>query len=217
MQDLMKQEQFEMEVLEKLNSRKLLGKLILGGGTMLRLCYGLSRFSVDLDFWVIRRIKFDSLFKKLKSCFKEEYKIVDAANKFYTLLFELSSKDYPRNIKIEVRKEKKDISAEQMIAYSRYSNIQVLLQVVSLKDMMAAKMDAFIDRKEIRDVFDMEFLVKRGILPQAPSDKLQKILKGIDSFKKRDYSVKLGSLLEAKERQYYLRENFKVLKRVLAG
>ena len=215
MQDLIKQEQFEMEILETLNSSKLLDNLVLGGGTMLRLCYGLNRFSVDLDFWVVKKISFDGLFKKFKNCFKEKYTITDSANKFYTLLFELKSKDYPRSIKIEIRKEKKDISTEQTIAYSRYSNIQVLLKAVSLKDMMTAKIDAFLNRKEIRDIFDMEFLIKKGIEPDAPRNRLQKVLKGIDSLKRSDYTVKLGSILPAKQRQYYLQENFKILKQAL--
>lgn len=215
MQDLIKQEQFEVEILETLNSNKLLDKLVLGGGTMLRLCCGLNRFSVDLDFWVVKKNSLNGLFERLKDCFKKKYTITDSADKFYTLLFELKSKDYPRSIKIEIRKERERISTEQMIAYSRYSNIQVLLKVVSLNDMAVAKIDAFINRKEIRDVFDMEFLIKRGIELDAPKNKLQKILKGIDALKKRDYSVKLGSLLEAKERQYYSRENFKILKQAL--
>ncbi len=68
MQDLEKQEQFELEVLDRLNSEKLLGNLVFGGGTMLRLCFGLNRFSVDLDFWVVKGIEFDKLFEDLKKC-----------------------------------------------------------------------------------------------------------------------------------------------------
>ncbi len=54
MQDLIQHEQFELEVLDRLNSGRLLTNLIFGGGTMLRLCHGLDRYSVDLDFWVAR-------------------------------------------------------------------------------------------------------------------------------------------------------------------
>lgn len=50
MQDLIMQERFEMEVLDKLNSSKILPKLVFTGGTMLRLCHGLNRYSADLDF-----------------------------------------------------------------------------------------------------------------------------------------------------------------------
>ncbi len=60
MQDLIKQEQFEIEVLDRLKSGKFLDKLVFTGGTMLRLCYGLNRFSVDLDFRVYKEIDIKS-------------------------------------------------------------------------------------------------------------------------------------------------------------
>jgi predicted nucleotidyltransferase component of viral defense system len=217
MQELVKQEQFELDVLDKLNSRKLLDRLVFGGGTMLRLCYGLNRFSVDLDFWIIRDIDIARLFKELKEYLSMFYTLKDSANKFHTLLFEVKSKEYPRSLKIEIRKEKKKIKTEQAIAYSRYANMQVFLKVVSLKDMMRAKIEAFIQRKEIRDAFDMEFLLKKGIDIDASPQTLKKILKMIDSLTKTDYTVKLGSLLEETERKYYITENFKILKSAIKG
>jgi predicted nucleotidyltransferase component of viral defense system len=63
MQDLIQQERFELEVLERLNSRKMLTKLVFAGGSMLRLCYGLNRFSVDLDFWLVKKVKLHSTSK----------------------------------------------------------------------------------------------------------------------------------------------------------
>ena len=47
-------EKFEIEVLDKMNSLKKLEPLVFGGGTMLRLCHELNRYSVDLDFWFIK-------------------------------------------------------------------------------------------------------------------------------------------------------------------
>ena len=55
MQDLIKQEQFELEVLDRLKSGRFLDRLAFGGGTMLRLCYGLDRYSIDLDFWLLTK------------------------------------------------------------------------------------------------------------------------------------------------------------------
>ena len=52
---LEKHEAFEIEVLDRLSSAKLLDPLVFGGGTMLRLCYELKRYSVDLDFWFVRK------------------------------------------------------------------------------------------------------------------------------------------------------------------
>ena len=212
MQDLVKQEQFELEVLEKLNSKKLLDSLVFGGGTMLRLCFGLPRFSVDLDFWVTKRIDFKKLFKEIEGCLGESYTLKDAMDKFYTLLFEIRSKDYPRSLKIEIRKETKKIKTETAIAYSQYSNAQVFLRVVSLDEMMRSKINTFLDRKEIRDVFDIEFLLKKGLPLEASSVKLSLLLKGINALDKKDYSVKLGSLLAGDQRKYYIENDFKILK-----
>lgn len=212
MRDLIKQEQFELEVLERLNSKKFLNYLVFGGGTMLRLCFGLNRFSVDLDFWIIKDIDTSKLFIDLKEYLSQFYTMKDANNKFYTLLFEIKSKDYPRSLKIEIRKETKTIKVEQAIAYSKHSNTQVFLKVVSLKEMMKAKIAAFLERKEIRDVFDIEFLLKKGISMDVSNQIQKKIIKELDSLTKRDYTVKLGSLLEEEQRKYYINENFKILK-----
>lgn len=212
MQNLVLQEQFEIEVLNKLNSARLLELLVFEGSSMLRLCYGLNRFSVDLDFSFIKKIDLDMFFKKCKDYLKKDYKIKDAANEFYTILFELSSPRYPRSLKIEVRKEIKKVEIEEAIAYSKYSNIQVLVKTVSLQSMMDLKIRSFLDRGEIRDCFDIEFLLKRGVNLNASGEVLKKILAKIEGLKKKDYTVKLGSLLEGEERRYYTENNFKLLK-----
>lgn len=77
---------------------------------------------------------------------------------------------------------------------------------------MFLKINALLDRKEIRDAYDMEFLVKRGISPAADKKTRDKVLRRIDSFTKRDYSVKLGSLLSPDQRPYYREHNFRILK-----
>ena len=78
--------------------------------------------------------------------------------------------------------------------------------------MMKSKIVAFLSRKEIRDAFDMEFLLKKEIKLEAPREVLVKVLKGLDGLTRQDYTVKLGSLLEEKERKYYANENFKILR-----
>ncbi|RLB79717.1 MAG: hypothetical protein DRH24_12070 [Deltaproteobacteria bacterium] len=212
MRDLIAQERFELEVLDQLNSSGLLRQLVFTGGTMLRLCFGLERFSVDLDFWVWRGDP-EQLFHKLREVFSQSYMLKDCANKFYTLLFELKAEDYPRSLKVEVRKNPPEgIRTEQAIAYSKHSDLQVLVRVVTLQDMMRLKVNAFLERGEIRDVYDIEFLLRKGIALNLPEDTLRSLLDGINSLKKRDYTVKLGSLLEEPQRRYYIEENFKLLK-----
>jgi predicted nucleotidyltransferase component of viral defense system len=212
MQSLVKQEQFELELLDRLNSGKFLSSLIFTGGTMLRLCFGLDRFSVDLDFWLAKSVDAKKLYKDLSKYLEKFYELTDRADKFYTLLFELRSPDYPRKLKIEIRKENKKVKTESAIAYSEYANRQVILSVVTLQDIMKAKIEAFGDRKEIRDVFDIEFLLKKGIGLDISPKQAEKILKGIGAFTKRDYDVKLAAVLDKEKRKYYTEKNFKILK-----
>ena len=137
---------------------------------------------------------------------------MNVTKKLYTILFELRSPAYPRSLKLEIRREVKKIHVEQVIAYSKYANTQVFLKAVSLSDMMESKLEAFLDRQEIRDVFDMEFLFKKGVPLEASDDTLREVLRLINAFSRRDYTVRLGSLLEKEQREYYSVENFKILK-----
>jgi len=212
MQNLIKQEQFEIEVLDRLNNKRLLNHLIFCGGTMLRLCHGLNRFSVDLDFWLLKDVDVNMLFNTVKESLGQFYTLSDVENKFHTLLYEIRSKKYPRSLKVEIRKEIKKVNAEKVIAYSKYATTQVLLNAVSLNNMMTAKIEALTRRKEIRDIFDIEFLLKKGIELPDNAETLKSISDAIETLKKRDYTVKLGSLLEDEQRKYYISEDFKILK-----
>jgi hypothetical protein len=77
--------------------------------------------------------------------------------------------------------------------------------------MMKNKIKAFLDRKEIRDVFDIEFLTRKRVNISANYEELKKIKEIIGEFKKRDYYVTLGSLLDDDIREYYRKDNFTYL------
>ena len=211
MNDLIQQEIFEIEVLAWLKNKGFLRNMIFGGGTMLRLCYNLKRYSVDLDFWTYRINEVDHFFINLRDSLKIDYDLTDAQNKYYTLLFEIKKAPYPRKLKIEIRKENKESDFQETIAYSPYSNQQVLLKSFTLKQMMKNKMGALLERKEIRDVFDIEFLTRKGVNISANYEGLKKIKEIVKGFKKRDYYVTLGSLLDDDTREYYKKNKFSYL------
>ena len=211
MNDLIQQEIFEMEVLAWLKNKGFLRNMIFGGGTMLRLCYNLKRYSVDLDFWTYRINKINQFFINLKDSLEVDYDLTDAQNKYYTLLFEIKKAPYPRKLKIEIRKENKESDFRETIAYSPYSNQQVLLKSFTLEQMMKNKISAFLDRKEIRDVFDIEFLTRKSVNVSENYEELKKIREIIKGFEKRDYYVTLGSLLADDIREYYKKDNFTYL------
>ena len=211
MQDLINQEIFEMEVLEYLKNKKILNNLIFIGGTMLRLCHELPRYSTDLDFWLKKKTNISKFFLDIRDILKEKYIITDSQNKFYTILFEIKSEKFPRKLKIEIRKKIGSFEFEQKIAFSKYTNIQVLLDALTLEETMKNKIKAFIERKQIRDCFDIEFLLRKGIKIKESKENLEKILRLIKKFKSSDYKVTLGSILEHNIRQFYIKKNFEFL------
>lgn len=208
MDTLRRHEIFEIEALEKLKNGGFLGPLVFIGGTMLRLCYELGRYSVDLDFWFVKKIGQKDYFNKLKNYLGRYYELTDAQLKFNSLLLEMRSKNYPKRLKIEIRKEFKNPDTQERIAFSKYNTNQVVLRVITLEEAMKNKIKAALDRKDIRDFFDLEFLTRQGIEFKCSSGDL-KALKGvIGGFKDKDYKVVLGSLLEADLRNYYVKNKF---------
>lgn len=207
---------FEMEVLDRMKSAKLLDLLVFGGGTMLRLCHELPRYSVDLDFWFIKKTPHEAYLDRLRRVFEKDFEITDAQMKHYTLLLEVRSPQYPRRLKIEVRRQMKDCDFQDKIAFSRFATKQVMLRAHTLEQTMKNKIAAFLDRGEIRDCFDIEFMLRRGIsLPTLDAQQAEWFQKKIAGLKDKDFKVKLGSILESEVRDYYSANRFSYLEEKL--
>lgn len=215
MQTLHNLEILEIEILGLLNSIKVLDSLYFGGGTMLRLCHNLNRYSTDLDFWLTLKSDSKQIFQSIKKTLSENYKLTDAANKKFTLLFEIKSPSVNRSLIIEIRKEQKDFEWEHKIAFSKFTNKQIMVRALTLDQMMKNKIEALLSRKLIRDAFDIQFLLMRGAELKSEKDKLERALKIINNFKEQDYKVTLGSILEEKDRKFHLENRFKLLKEEL--
>ena len=185
---------------------------------MLRLCHELNRYSVDLDFWFVKTMSENDFFKGGQKIFEKDYEVTDAQMKHYTILFELRSAHYPRRLKIEIRRKWKECDFQQTIASSRFSTKQVMVRAHTLDQTMKNKIDAFLHRGEIRDCFDIEFMLRRG-LEITFRDKGQFIAfqRKLAGLKDRDFKVKLGSILEDDIREYYLTHRFGFLHEKLAS
>jgi predicted nucleotidyltransferase component of viral defense system len=215
---LQQHEIFEIEVLDLMKSARILGPLVFGGGSMLRLCHELNRYSVDLDFWFTRNISQNDYFDKICKVFEKNYEITDSQMKRFTLLFELRSGLYPKRLKIEIRREMKDCDYQEKIAFSRFNTKQVVLKAHTLDQTMKNKVRAFLNRGEVRDCFDIEFLLRRGVkLPALADAQYSEFQNKLDHFKDRDFKVKLGSILESDIRNYYATNRFSYLEEKLAS
>jgi len=209
-------EVFQIEVLDRMNSARLLEPLVFGGGSMLRLCHELNRYSVDLDFWFAKRISQKDYFGRMQRSLEKDYEVTDSQIKHYALLLELRSPSYPKRLKIEIRREKKKCDYQDKIAFSKFSTRQVVVRAHTLDQTMKNKIEAFLDRGEIRDCFDIEFLLRRGIeLPPLADKQSLALQKKLAGFKERDFKVKLGSILEGDIREYYAVNRFRYLQEKL--
>lgn len=215
MQALQNLEKLEIEILDLFNSIRVLDSLYFGGGTMLRLCHNLNRYSTDLDFWIDKKGDSKSIYAAIKKSLSDNYKLTDSANKKFTLLFEFKSPSVNRSLKTEIRKEQQNFEWERKIAFSRFAVKQVMVKGLTLKQMMKNKFEALVSRKIIRDAFDIQFMLMRGIEIPANKNQLQQVLQIINSFKERDYKVTLGSILDETDRKFYLENRFSLLKEEL--
>jgi len=215
MQELKNLEIFGMETLNLFNQIKLLDHLYFGGGTMLRLCHNLNRYSTDLDFWIKPKTDPDVIFQKTYNLLLKEFVVKDAAQKRSTLLFEIQSNKSKRNLKIEIRKDQTDFQWELKIAFSKFTNKQIAVKGLTLEQMMENKVSAFLSREIIRDCFDIEFLLFKGIPLRVNHPEASRMIKIIKNFKQQDFKVTLGSVLDSEERAFYTEKQFQFLKEEL--
>jgi len=217
MKILEQHEQMEMLVLDEMRKLKILDHIIFGGGTMLRLCFELNRYSVDLDFYLKKDKKtFHPWAKKLSQMFTDlGAQITDEQEKHFSYLWEVKLASYPRKLKIEVRKQARESKETQLnIAHSTFSPLQVRLRTLTLQQMWKNKIQALLDRNEIRDAYDLDFLTRRqaGKFESLKKADLEKILKKLEGYKMQDYKVKLGSVLNEAERKFIISHEFAFLK-----
>ncbi|APF18181.1 nucleotidyl transferase AbiEii/AbiGii toxin family protein [Caldithrix abyssi] len=211
-------EVFEIEALACLKSARLLDALIFGGGTMLRLCHELPRYSVDLDFWKLNAQDDQNLLDRLVRILGKTYEITDAQLKHFTILVEMRSSRFPGRLKIEVRRRLTDWEYEEKIAFSNFSVKQVLLKGHTLRQTMINKVQALMSRGAIRDAFDLEFLLRQGTpLPALDNEQIEQLLKRIEGFTVNDFKVTLGSVIESDLRRYYVQNGFRYLKEKLSA
>ncbi len=128
------------------------------GGTAAYLFYGLSRFSVDLDFDLLDQSRGDSTFRHIRKILENHGSIKDCRKKRYSLFYLLSYHDKEhdaQNIKIEINL--RNFGSR----YELKSYLGIAMKVMAREDMAAHKLVAMYERggKTNRDIFDVHFFL----------------------------------------------------------
>ena len=155
--DLNKHKSYMVNILRDIYSDlELANYLGFKGGTALLLFYGLSRFSVDLDFNLLKAEKENYVYQKLHDILLKYGKIDDEASKFFGPVLVLNYGSGERNLKLEISNRQDDSRYE----VKPFMGINML--VMTAADMFANKLCALLSRKELvnRDIFDCWFFME---------------------------------------------------------
>ncbi|NCT17043.1 MAG: hypothetical protein COZ75_06305 [Flavobacteriaceae bacterium CG_4_8_14_3_um_filter_34_10] len=162
--NITKHKSYLIRILKDIYSDVELGNLLgFKGGTALLFFEQLPRFSVDLDFHLIKPDKRVLVFEKIRSIVLKYGKIDDEAIKHYGLVIVLDYGSGERKLKVE-------ISTRQFDNHYEIKNLLgISMKVMTMPDMFAHKVCALLDRATFtnRDLFDCWFFMEK----QTPINK----------------------------------------------
>ncbi len=178
------------------------------GGTAAFMFYGLTRFSVDLDFDILDESKEDIVFERLERILKKYGTIKQASRKRFSLFFLLSYEEHAHNIKVEVNRR----SFGSRFELKTYLGVSMLVMV--REDMFAHKLMAMFERvgKTSRDVYDVWYFlqhnwpINRDIVEQRAKmpfkDLLAKCVTALENMNNKKILEGIGELLDADQKKW---------------
>ena len=213
--DINKHKYFLVQILKDIYSDiELANCLGFKGGTALMFFYDLPRFSVDLDFNLIKEGKENLVYNKVREILLKYGTIYDEAPKFFGPLVVLDYGIGERKLKVEIS----NLRFEDR--YEIKNLLGINMKVMIGADMFAHKLCALLDRSSItsRDIFDCWFFMKnhfavnkdivelRMNLPYA--DYIQKCISMIESLSDRSMLQGMGELMN-EEMKKNVRKNLR--------
>lgn len=156
--------------------RRISNELVFKGGTALQKTYGLSRFSEDLDFTLSKKIELVMIIDKVligmnmfgceatKKKIKEDELSITIQVRAKGPLYEGSDKSLTY-INLEMSKREKVLLPPLMNSVVPiYKDLPpYLLPTMNPSEIMAEKIRALFTRERARDLYDMYFLMKKGV------------------------------------------------------
>jgi predicted nucleotidyltransferase component of viral defense system len=188
-------EEYEMIFLQVLLACKFHKKLIFKGGTALRLAYGSPRFSEDLDFSLLDKIKSQDFFEIIRKTVKDlpMVSIKELTEKHYTHFAILKIKEpylrqpFPLKIEISKRpvawKEKSDYVSHGL--KSQLVPLEAVSFVATLERAFRDKKKMIKERDKARDLFDLWWLgrnLSRKVKLNFKNSEIKKIRGELNQF-----------------------------------
>ena len=178
------------------------------GGTAAFMFFGLTRFSVDLDFDLLDATKEDIVFDRIERILKPYGVIKQASRKRFSIFFLLSYEERAHNIKVEINR--RSFGSR----YELKTYLGVSMQVMIRQDMFAHKLMAMFERvgKTSRDVYDVWFFlqhnwpINKAIVEQRAKmpykELLDKCVNALEKMNNKMILEGIGELLDDEQKNW---------------
>lgn len=164
---------------------KFFPNAIIHGGTGIWRCYNGNRFSEDVDVYINRDLnKIEEFFKSLEA---KGFKILKKRIKENSIYSELEFNDIATRFEATFQ-SKKPFSKKYETSESFFINVYTL----SPEDLILEKVETYLKRKKIRDLYDIYFLLNYVENRKAVENSLKKLIK---SYQKPKDEVNLSSII----------------------
>ena len=207
--DLNKHKYFMLQILRDIYSDlELANYLGFKGGTALMFFYELPRFSVDLDFNLLKPEAENEVYQKVRAILLKYGKIHDEAQKFFGPILVLNYGNGERKLKVEISNRLYDNHYE----VKTFMGINML--VMTIADMFAHKLCALLDRNELtnRDIFDCWFFLENRTpvnislvesrMKMPFSDYLQNCIDALNNLSDKNLLNGIGDLIDEKMKTF---------------
>lgn len=200
-------EYLQLVFLSYLYQEKDANKIFFKGGTALRLLYGSPRFSEDLDFSTnYSDLKITKLLKEIENKINRElpgliikslYKGKEGIR--FRIIYSQDDFKYPLSIRLDFHRQK-FIPNTQISTLTTQFPLMIFPQISHLSEegILIEKIETLDARKKGRDVFDIWFLLSKGIHSEKSKDN---ILKNLESFSQASLEKDLGKFLPRGQKQ----------------
>jgi predicted nucleotidyltransferase component of viral defense system len=179
------------------------------GGTAIRLLFGSSRFSEDLDFSTIfTKQQIKKIVSQLEKSIQQEipeFRIVllysGKETSRFRIKYQSTDFKYPLIVRLDfhhVRKVGKTIVSPLITRFPII--IFPLVSHLSAEEILLEKIQALISRGKGRDYFDVWYLIEKGIVPKRTFDR-KTLLKKISQCSYTKLNLDLASFLPKPQRK----------------
>lgn len=191
----------QLLILKELYSTSFSNAIFFKGGTCIRLIYGGSRFSEDLDFTVmIEEEKFDidirKFFNQMEGKYSVSFKQRDTiAGKTFLATVGMSSLKQDVYIKLDFSFRENVLEpVKEIVQYNSYPIVfKGFVNCLSKDEIFAEKMRAFLGREKYRDLYDLWALLELGAT--FKNELIEKKLAHYNiSYSTKDFKMKIESL-----------------------